>query len=185
MSQNPLKDAMPPRPLAARWVVRGTLTIETALHLGGEGAERVDIPVLRDPREGKPLLPGTTFAGALRSALADRLAGYGQVEPPEVAALFGGARGDDDGSQSPLIIFDALGDLPNAHGARAHGHARMHRLNRNGHATHGPRIRCGTMRVRESVPARRVQPAEFARIRIWGTMRICERVPQRGLRMGW
>lgn len=116
MSQNPLKDAMPPRPLAARWVVRGTLTIETALHLGGEGAKRVDMPVLRDPREGKPLLPGTTFAGALRSALADRLAGYGQVEHPEVAALFGGARGDDDGSQSPLIIFDALGDLPNAHG---------------------------------------------------------------------
>lgn len=116
MSQNPLKDAMPPRPLAARWVVRGTLTIETALHLGGEGAECVDMPVLRDPREGKPLLPGTTFAGALRSALADRLAGYGQVEPPEVAALFGGARGDDDGSQSPLIIFDALGDLPNAYG---------------------------------------------------------------------
>jgi len=116
MSQNPLKDPMPPRPLAARWVVRGTLTIETALHLGGEGAERVDMPVLRDPREGKPLLPGTTFAGALRSALADRLAGYGQLEPPEVAALFGGARGDDDGSQSPLVIFDALGDLPNAHG---------------------------------------------------------------------
>lgn len=116
MSQNPLKDAMPPRSLAARWVVRGTLTIETALHLGGEGAERVDMPVLLDPHDGKPLLPGTTFAGALRSALADRLAGYGQVEPPEVAALFGGARGDDDGSQSPLIIFDALGDLPNAHG---------------------------------------------------------------------
>lgn len=116
MSPNPLNDAMPPRSLAARWVVRGTLTIETALHLGGEGTERVDMPVLRDPRDGKPLLPGTTFAGALRSALADRLAGYGQVEPEEVAALFGGARGDDNGSQSPLIIFDALGELPDAHG---------------------------------------------------------------------
>lgn len=116
MSQNPLKDAMAPRALTARWVIRGTLTIETALHLGGEGTDRVDMPVLRDPREGKPLLPGTTFAGALRSALSDRLAGYGEVEPAEVAALFGGARGDDDGSQSPLIIFDALGVLPGTYG---------------------------------------------------------------------
>jgi len=130
MNQNPLKDAMPPRSLAARWVVRGTLTIETALHLGGEGTERVDMPVLRDPRDGKPLLPGTTFAGALRSALADRLLGYGESEmvrddngrlrlrseAEPIIALFGGTRGDDDGSQSPLIIFDALGELPEAHG---------------------------------------------------------------------
>lgn len=116
MSPNPLNDAMPPRPVSGRWVVGGTLTVESALHLGGEGAERVDMQVLRDPRDGKPLLPGTTIAGALRSALADRLAGYGQAEPREVAALLGGARGDDDGSQSPLIIFDAIGDLPDAHG---------------------------------------------------------------------
>ncbi|MCG3173131.1 MAG: hypothetical protein GMKNLPBB_01309 [Myxococcota bacterium] len=112
MSPNPLNDAMPPRALVARWVIRGTLTIDTALHLGGEGTERVDMPVLRDPRDGRPLLPGTTIAGALRSALADRLAGYGQAEPKEVAALFGAARGDDEGGQSPLIVFDSLGALP-------------------------------------------------------------------------
>lgn len=116
MSQHPLNDAMPPRPLGARWVIRGTLTLKTALHLGGEGTERVDMPVLRDPRDGRPLLLGTTLAGALRSALADRLSGYGQAEPEAVAALFGGARGGDDGSQSPLIVFDALGDLPDEHG---------------------------------------------------------------------
>lgn len=112
MSPNPLNDAMPPRPLATRWVIRGTLTLETALHLGGGSGEQVDMPVLRDARDGKPLLPGTTLAGALRSALADRLAGYGEPELPEVAVLFGGARGDADGSQSPLIIFDALGEIP-------------------------------------------------------------------------
>jgi CRISPR/Cas system CSM-associated protein Csm3 (group 7 of RAMP superfamily) len=105
---NPLNDAMSPRPLTARWVLCGTLTLETALHLGGEGGEQVDMPVLRDLREGRPLLPGTTLAGALRSALADRLAGYGAPEPPEVGALFGSTRGDD-GSQSALIVFDSLG----------------------------------------------------------------------------
>jgi CRISPR/Cas system CSM-associated protein Csm3 (group 7 of RAMP superfamily) len=108
----PLDDAMPGRKLRARWVVRGTFELETAMHLGGEGTGRVDMPVLRDPREGVPLLPGTTLAGALRNALADRLAGYGEKEPDTVSALFGGGRGDDDGSQSPLIVFDALGRLP-------------------------------------------------------------------------
>ncbi len=116
MSPNPLNDAMPPRALEARWVIRGTLTLDSALHLGGEGAENVDMPVLRDPRDGRPLLPGTTFAGALRSALADRLAGYAKAELPAVVALFGGSRGDDDGSQSPLIVFDAVGEFPRGQG---------------------------------------------------------------------
>ncbi len=116
MSRNPLNDSMPPRRLTARWVICGTLTLETALHLGGEAGEQVDMPVLRDARDGTPLLPGTTLAGALRSALADRLAGYEEPEPPELAALFGGARDDDDGSQSPLIVFDALGEMPPGQG---------------------------------------------------------------------
>ncbi len=108
----PLHDAMPPRPITARWIVCGTLILESAMHLGGDGGGSVDMPVLRDPREGKPLLPGTTFAGALRSALADRLAGYGEEEPQAVAALFGSTRGDEEGSQSTLIVFDAFGELP-------------------------------------------------------------------------
>lgn len=116
MNGHPLNDAMPPRPLTVRWVICGTLTLETALQLGGEGSERVDMPVLRDGREEKPLLPGTTLAGALRSALTDRLVGYGAPEPPEVARLFGGSRGDDLGSQSPLIVFDAIGTIPQGQG---------------------------------------------------------------------
>ncbi|WP_129675897.1 RAMP superfamily CRISPR-associated protein [Candidatus Chloroploca sp. Khr17] len=118
MTANPLADAMPPRPVEARWVICGLLTLETALHLGGSASERIDMPVLRDSREGKPLLPGTTLAGALRSALTDRLAGYWSAKPEssQVAHLFGGWRGDDDGSQSPLIVFDALGQLPDAQG---------------------------------------------------------------------
>lgn len=116
MNQSQLNDAMSPRTLVARWVIRGKLTLETGLHLGGAAGEMVDMPVLRDAREDRPLLPGTTLAGALRSALANRLAGYGGPEPPEVAALFGGTRGEDEGSQSPLIVFDALGELPSGGG---------------------------------------------------------------------
>lgn len=106
-----LIDAMGPRLLAARWVIQGRLTLKTALHLGGGEGEHVDMPVLRDARTGQPLLPGTTLAGALRSALSDHLAGYCEPEPSEVSQLFGGDRGEDDGTQSPLIIFDAVGEL--------------------------------------------------------------------------
>lgn len=116
MSQNPLNDAQAPRRLAARWVIRGTLTLRTAMHLRGEEDERVDMSVLRDPRNGSALLSGTTLAGALRDALADRLVGYGEVEPSEVGALFGGARGREDGEQSPLIVFDAIGELAGDYG---------------------------------------------------------------------
>lgn len=116
MSDRLLHDAMDGRALAARWVIRGTLTLTSAMHLGATAQDRVDSPVLCDPRSGAPLLPGTTFAGALRNALADWLAGYGNDEPSEVAELFGGARDVDAGTQSPLIIFDALGTLPEGHG---------------------------------------------------------------------
>lgn len=118
MSENGkyLNEAMPTRTYRARWVVRGTLTLETAMHLGGEAEDRVDMPVLRDPKSGFPLLPGTTFAGALRNALADRLAGFGKAETNAVAALFGDGRSVDNGDQSPLVVFDAIGSLPVAGG---------------------------------------------------------------------
>jgi len=116
VSPHPLDDAMAARVLVARWVIQGTLRLETAMHLGGERSDRTDMPILRDPVTGRPLLPGTTLAGALRNALADHLVGYGDTEPKEVAVLFGGARGDKDGSQSPLIVFDGLGELPPGYG---------------------------------------------------------------------
>jgi CRISPR/Cas system CSM-associated protein Csm3 (group 7 of RAMP superfamily) len=102
------------RAMAARWVVTGEMRLETATHFGGEGDAALDMAVLRDPKEGLPLLPGTSLAGALRSHLADILGGYRSREKEEVAALFGAARSDDAGSQSPLIVFDSLGTLPGA-----------------------------------------------------------------------
>lgn len=100
------------RSILARWVVTGEMRLETAAHFGGEGDTAVDMAVLHDSKDGLPLLPGTSLAGALRSHLADVLGGYRSSEHKEVAALFGGGRSDDAGSQSPLIVFDSLGQLP-------------------------------------------------------------------------
>jgi CRISPR/Cas system CSM-associated protein Csm3 (group 7 of RAMP superfamily) len=100
------------RPLASRWVLCASLVAEGPLHLGGEAETIVDAPILRDRVDGAPLLTGASLAGALRSHLGDVVAGYRQPEPAAVAELFGGARGDDEGAQSPLMVFDGLGRLP-------------------------------------------------------------------------
>lgn len=122
------------RPIVARWVVTGDIVLTSAAHLcNGEGGERVDMPLLQDRLEGKPLLLGSSLAGGLRSYILDRLDGYTTGEEPIakdrrntedaarayrakelqiVSDLFGGARRDDEGGQSPLIVFDSLGIPP-------------------------------------------------------------------------
>lgn len=100
------------RPMRARWVITGEMVLASAAHFGGKGAGSVDMTVVRDSKEGLPLLPGTSLAGALRSHLADVLGGYHSEEHRDVGLLFGAARGNDEGSQSPLIVFDSLGKIP-------------------------------------------------------------------------
>ncbi len=100
------------RPCVARWVITLEAVLESAAHIGGLGGELTDMPLIRDAREGLPLLPGTSLAGALRSYLADFLGGYRSSEPDKVALLFGVSRGDDLGTQSPLVVFDSVGRLP-------------------------------------------------------------------------
>jgi len=95
--------------LRSRWVLTGELVLRTAAHLGGEDRGPADVNLVRDWVDGSPLLLGSSLAGALRGHLADRLGGYRSPERGDVARLFGGARADDDGSQSPLIVFDSLG----------------------------------------------------------------------------
>ena len=109
---NRLEDAGNVRRFSARWVITGELVLETAAHLGGGEGDTVDMVVLRDARDGLPFIPGTSLAGALRSHLADVLGGYFTKEDPRVSQLFGGSRGDDEGEQSPLIVFDAPGSVP-------------------------------------------------------------------------
>ena len=100
------------RSIAARWVITGELVLDSAAHLGnGEEGETVDMALVRDRAENIPLLSGSSLAGGLRSYAVDRLYGYAAEESKQhqnIANLFGGVRGDDEGSQSPLIVFDSI-----------------------------------------------------------------------------
>lgn len=119
----PLWSPKTSRKIIARVVVEGDLVLETPAHLGsGDGDDLTDMPLLLDPLEGKPLLTGSTLAGALRSYLRSRERGYLEPLPDPTnksackderesltVKLFGGFKGDGEGEQSPLIVDDALG----------------------------------------------------------------------------
>jgi len=104
------------RPIVARYVITGKLVLKSACHLGRESEGIVDMELIRDKLEGKPLLTGASIAGALRNYLTDFIQGYSlgnqkEVdEPKEVKELFGSA--DEDLNQSALIVFDNRGELP-------------------------------------------------------------------------
>ncbi len=98
-------------------VVKGTLVLESPAHLGGGDLDALtDMPVLLNEVDDRPLLTGTSIAGALRNYLRERQQGdsvkFGKTENGLYATLlFGGHRGDDDGIQSPLVVHDAVGTL--------------------------------------------------------------------------
>jgi CRISPR/Cas system CMR subunit Cmr4 (Cas7 group RAMP superfamily) len=103
------------RGIKARIVVEGELVLLTPAHFGnGDGSDATDMPLLTDSLDPtRPLLTGASLAGALRTYLR-RLSGNNTSLDQ---ALFGGAKGDDAGDQSPsdageqspLIVDDALG----------------------------------------------------------------------------
>ncbi|HCR48375.1 MAG TPA: hypothetical protein DIW24_02020, partial [Bacteroidetes bacterium] len=90
------------RQIIKRRVVEANLVFETPVAFAsGDTDEMSDMPLLVDALEGKPLLTGTTLAGALRSYLRSiekgtRSATAGALENK----LFGREKKDDQGSQS-------------------------------------------------------------------------------------
>lgn len=119
------------RYIRERWVITGKLELKTPAHFGtGEQGDLTDMPLIMDEVDDKrPLLLGTSIAGALRNYLREVERGDGVPFPVKLqddteqvyknkqkaerrlaaTLLFGGYRGDDEGIQSPLIVHDALG----------------------------------------------------------------------------
>ena len=104
------------RGIIERIVIEGDLVLQTPAHFGnGDSDDLTDMPLLLDPRaeaNGQvcPLLTGASIAGALRSYLNTAEYGYGvkAARTSLSALLFGVAKGEDEGEQSPLIIEDAI-----------------------------------------------------------------------------
>lgn len=114
------------RSIVERIIISGELVLQSPAHFGGAEEDALtDMPVLLNEVDDRPLLPGTSIAGALRNYLREFELGDNKKAPkkkedkdligPErnlsATVLFGGFRGDDDGQQSPLIVEDAVGTL--------------------------------------------------------------------------
>ncbi len=117
------------RKIRQQWIITGTLELLTPTHLSnGDEGHRVDLTLLTDPLDGRPLLTGASLAGALRNYVNEFTNNYihkkdlrsgetlwlensnnnGQSKTA-TELLFGAARQNDEGDQSPLIVYDALG----------------------------------------------------------------------------
>lgn len=98
------------RRILERVVVEGDLVLRSPAHFGnGDGSDETDLPLLTDNYDPKrPVITGASLAGALRAYLRRYLAGDASRDTLD-KALFGGAKGDENGEQSPLIVDDALG----------------------------------------------------------------------------
>ncbi|MFL5805248.1 MAG: RAMP superfamily CRISPR-associated protein, partial [Roseiflexaceae bacterium] len=97
------------RQIVERIIITGKLKLLTPTSLSnGDADGLLDMPLARDAAEDVPLLTGSSIAGALRNYLRLREEGYRQQERHKGMAeqLFGGQRGNDEGSQSLLIVDD-------------------------------------------------------------------------------
>lgn len=113
MNAHPLDKS---RRIIERLIIEGALVLETPTHLGnGDTDGIVDMPLLLDEATKAALLPGTSLAGALRNYLREHRNGFGASRPRTdkvVEGLFGAEKGNDKGSQSALLIDDALAEKP-------------------------------------------------------------------------
>lgn len=78
-------------------IISVKLKVLTGLHIGGSSnfsvIGAVDSPVIKDPRTGLPIIPGSSLKGKLRTMLAKSKLGNNidkpENDPPEVLRLFG------------------------------------------------------------------------------------------------
>lgn len=90
--------------VGVRYEIHGMLTCESPVHVGGwDSSAAADLTVARDGA-GRPYLPGTSIAGAVRAHLASA----GRFDPAQIRALFGYVGpGTREGAPSWLRFDDA------------------------------------------------------------------------------
>lgn len=87
--------------IKARITIRLFLELETPTHIGsGESGGLLDMPLLRDPVDNRPMISGSTLAGALKAYLT-------QSNPKEARELFGSVGNDKKSRESWIRVGDA------------------------------------------------------------------------------
>ncbi len=96
--------------------ITGVLETKTGMHIGGSSAfaaiGAVDSPVIKDIRTNKPMVPGSSLKGKIRSLLARKydkeLADKPDDDAKCITRLFGSAKKDGEGKVTPsrIIVSD-------------------------------------------------------------------------------
>ena len=103
----------------ANLIIRGKIELLTGMHIGGSKDKLeiggVDSPVIRNPQNRLPYIPGSSLKGKLRSLLEYNLGVVdkeGKVSNDEKIVRIFGASADDNNNNGPtrLIVRDALPD---------------------------------------------------------------------------
>jgi len=93
--------------------IKGKLTVETGMHIGGSEVELniggIDNAVVKDSKTGIPYIPGSSLKGKLRDLIA-RKKGYKNLKADveETFILFGEGANDNHRNTGHLIIRDAF-----------------------------------------------------------------------------
>ena len=93
--------------------INGVLEVVTGMHIGGSSAfsaiGAVDSPVIKDIRTNKPMVPGSSLKGKMRTLLSKKYNAAGQANANDdaecITRVFGSAKKDDNGKVMPSKIL--------------------------------------------------------------------------------
>lgn len=109
----------------AKVEISGVLEVVTGLHIGGSSAfsaiGAVDSPVIRDVRTNRPMIPGSSLKGKMRSLLAKRYNEAVAEKPDDdhecLTSLFGSAKKESVKAGKLLFSDMFLDNMEELHGA--------------------------------------------------------------------
>lgn len=93
--------------------INGVLEVVTGMHIGGSSAfsaiGAVDSPVIKDIRTNKPMVPGSSLKGKMRTLLSKKYNSMVQANANDdaecITRVFGSAKKDDNGKVMPSKIL--------------------------------------------------------------------------------
>ncbi len=93
--------------------INGVLEVVTGMHIGGSSAfsaiGAVDSPVIKDIRTNKPMVPGSSLKGKMRTLLSKKYNAVVQANANDdaecITRVFGSAKKDDNGKVMPSKIL--------------------------------------------------------------------------------